>query len=119
MIKLPHEIIRYILEFNANHYPYLQQCHIEMLENRSCFYKRVFLNLTNHTWNNIKNNITLHIPYGWTIVLERHAIEVTPKHNNNRSLILYYGWSKMFDSLFWKTIVASNNVQDMFTPGYY
>ena len=134
MTILPDEIIRHILEFNADFHPNLLECHKEMLKYRPCFYKRVkggfTPGLSDHpTWHNFKKNnhqINVYIP-GTTILfnLKLYAIEITPERERNtrfyhsRDIILYYGWERKNNKIYWNNILLANENFDLFSPGYY
>ena len=106
MILLPDEIIRHILEFNADFHPNLLACHKEMLEDPPYYWKKVIggfkPGIGEHaTWYDFKRNERIRMNYDptipqWEEDIYLHAIEITPKHNehNSRFIYLYYGWKR-------------------------
>jgi len=136
MIELPEEIIRYILEYNADFHPNLLKCHAELLEDRPCYYKRVVAGFEpgicdSPTWHNFKKNETIRVPFSTSMGQIKYgtlyAIEITPKrHRSNRywhsrDIILYYGWGRMSDPKFWNPIIEGGLLGDFTTheSGYY
>ncbi len=132
MIILPDDIIRHILEYNANYHPNLLECHKELLKNRPCYYKRVVssfrIDVENmrmfkiNTDHLIYINILYEEPY---IKLNLNAIEVSPvisgyPYTDFRNIVLYYGWTRETDSKLMRRVLGANNrIADIMSPGYY
>tara|TARA_Y100000816_G_scaffold174628_1_gene125673 strand:+ start:1390 stop:1788 length:399 start_codon:yes stop_codon:yes gene_type:complete len=132
MIILPDDIIRHILEYNADYHPNLLKCHKELLKNRPCYYKRVVssfrMDVENMRMFKINTDHLIYInildeePY---IKLNLNAIEVSPvisgyPYTDFRNIVLYYGWTRETDSKLMRRVLGANNrIADIMSPGYY
>ena len=110
MSILPEEIIRHILEFNADFHPNLLACHEEMLEDPPYYWQKVRggfkPGIGDHvTWFDFKRNGQIRMDYHqtmpqWNEFVNLYAIEIsaeiTPKNAgyNSRYIYLYYGWKR-------------------------
>ncbi len=113
MIELPEEIIRHILEYNADFHPNLLKCHKELMDHRPQYYKKVIAGfkpgIGDHpTWHNFKKNdeITIHLQHRFnqyafpdrnpilTLKLKLHAIEITGEmmSETNRRVMTKMGY---------------------------
>tara|TARA_Y100000816_G_scaffold276480_1_gene245703 strand:- start:382 stop:780 length:399 start_codon:yes stop_codon:yes gene_type:complete len=127
-ILLPDEIIRHILEYNADFHPNLLKCHQEMIIKKPVYYKKVIGEFKHSTFfilnrnNNNKNDeISIYTHQGLVCKLNLYAIEITPEISSNsnrfvRDIHLYYGWSRKINKNMWDIII--NNINE-FNPGYY
>ena len=131
-ILLPDEIIRHILEYNADFHPNLLKCHQEMIIKKPVYYKKVTGGYKHSTlqcisdhqiWDNFKKNdeISIYTHQGLVYKLNLYAIEITPEISSNsnrfvRDIHLYYGWSRKINKNMWDIII--NNINE-FNPGYY
>ena len=129
-ILLPEEIIRHILEFNADFHPNLLACHEEMLKDPPYYWKKVCGGfkpcIGDHvTWGDFKkcnerirmdyNPETMTHNYLWNEYVNLYAIEIsaeiTPKNGgyNSRNIYLYYGWKrrKNFNHIWYQRWVNS------------
>ena len=107
MNLLPDEIIRHILEFNADFHPKLLACHKEMLKDPPYYWKKVCRRRFSWDipWCDFKRKRQIRMDYNptmpqWNEYLYLYAIEIsaeiTPKNGeyNSRNIYLYYGWKR-------------------------
>lgn len=111
MNLLPDEIIRHILEFNADFHPNLLACHKEMLKDPPYYWKKVCggfkPGISDHvTWCDFKRKGQIRMDYNPTMpqwneylylyAIEISAAEITPKNGeySSRNIYLYYGWKR-------------------------